>query len=375
MPANNAVFPRVVHVTTSHLADDVRIFERECRSLADSGKYSVFLVAAGAIPNESGVMLHPLPRRPTSRAFRFVRGPWDAWRFARNHHFDVWHFHDPELLPLAIRLAKRGKTVVWDAHEDYESQFTGDGAKSWVPTPLRGSAKAGVRALLSRADGAVTAVVAATPTIASRYRNRTTVVVGNEARTSDFKNCTPSFAARQLLFTGTPTEGHCFPQLVEAIAGLADVRLLVAGRNPQPEVWAYAKRRLGDRLRHAGWLDREGIAQAISRSSIGLVLYSNSVAHASNAGNKLFEFAAAGLPIVATPTPSNTSYITSSKAGLVTSGFAADAIREAVSTALSDEASWETWASAGPLWASENGSWASSEARLLSLYAELTSGR
>lgn len=58
------VRPRVIHVTTAHRADDMRIFERECRSLASTGRYDVFLAAAGRIPDDVGVTLNPwfLPR-------------------------------------------------------------------------------------------------------------------------------------------------------------------------------------------------------------------------------------------------------------------------------------------------------------------------
>jgi len=61
------VRPRVIHVTTSHHADDPRIFDRECRSLAATGRYDVYLAAAGAIPGAAGVTLIPLAPVPNSR--------------------------------------------------------------------------------------------------------------------------------------------------------------------------------------------------------------------------------------------------------------------------------------------------------------------
>lgn len=107
---------RVVHVTTAHRADDVRIFERECRSLAEAG-YEVFLAACGTIPTDSSVTLVPLRSVGGNRLRRFVHGPRTASALARVFDADVWHFHDPELLPVAIRMARRSKTVIWDAHD------------------------------------------------------------------------------------------------------------------------------------------------------------------------------------------------------------------------------------------------------------------
>ena len=139
---------RVVHVTTAHAADDVRIFERECRSLAASGRYEVYLAAAGTIPSDSGVTLIPLSTAPRSRAGRFSSGPRKGFAVASAVAADLWHFHDPELLPVALRLARSGHRVIWDAHEDYVAQFTEAGAKNWVPGPVRGAVRAGTQALI-----------------------------------------------------------------------------------------------------------------------------------------------------------------------------------------------------------------------------------
>src|SRR5664280_1300427 len=114
--ANEVRRPRVVHVTTAHAADDVRIFERECRSLAASGRYDVYLAAAGKIPADAGVTLVPLMPAPTSRARRFSSGPRKGLALSRTVAAELWHFHDPELLPVALKLARSGRHVVWDAH-------------------------------------------------------------------------------------------------------------------------------------------------------------------------------------------------------------------------------------------------------------------
>ena len=62
--------PRVAHVTTAHCADDVRIFERECRSQPASGRYDVHLAAAGSTPSDSAVMLISLESPLVAKAGR-----------------------------------------------------------------------------------------------------------------------------------------------------------------------------------------------------------------------------------------------------------------------------------------------------------------
>jgi hypothetical protein len=41
---------RICHVTTAHRAGDVRIFERECRAIAENSEYEVMLIAPGEMP-------------------------------------------------------------------------------------------------------------------------------------------------------------------------------------------------------------------------------------------------------------------------------------------------------------------------------------
>jgi len=361
----------VIHVTTAHPADDVRIFERECRSLAATGNYDVYLAAAGQLPSGSGVTLIPLDLAPASRLHRFWTGPHKAFALARSISADLWHFHDPELLPVAYALARRGRHVIWDAHEDYASQFTQGGGKSWIPGALRGLVRTGTKAMLSAVDERVEAVIAATPTVASRYRNHRTVVVGNETRLEVFDHCRPSFEAREVLFTGTPGPAHLFREVVQAVALTPQVQLKVAGRIQDGETWDWAERVLGSRITHLGWLGRSELAEAMGSASLGLLTYADTDAYAVASPTKSFEFAAAGLPMVATPNRMNIQALTTSGAGFLADGFTVEALHRAISEALEDHEAWVQASSAGRQWAAENGSWTQSENRLLRLYAEL----
>lgn len=122
---------RVCHVSTVHSGLDPRIFWKECVSLASAG-YRVTLLAPG-IPTGivQGVTCIPL-RHETRRWIRPFMGFAVFWRVFRLHP-RVAHFHDPELIPVAVALRIVGLETIYDAHEDLPKQLR---QKNWAQRPV-----------------------------------------------------------------------------------------------------------------------------------------------------------------------------------------------------------------------------------------------
>ena len=93
--------------------------------------------------------------------------------------------------------------------------------------------------------------------------------------------------------------------------------------------------------------------------------------HLDNQPNKFYEFCAAGLPVLATPTLFNNNLIKNSKAGVLARGFESKSITIALLELLSSEKYWLNCSESGRNWAQLNGSWAKSESSLLKLYAKV----
>jgi glycosyltransferase involved in cell wall biosynthesis len=360
--------PKIIHITTSHNSDDVRIVERECRSLAATGSFDLYLAAPGQNPQVDGLSFISLKYGQRTRLKRFLGGMARGHALSRSLDIDVWHFHDPELLPVALAVASSGRRVIWDAHEDYLKQFSELGSKSWARGPVRFVLRQVIRSLLASVDRSAYAIVAATPAIASRYSNPRTVVVGNEARVSDFENCNPSFASRRVLFTGSTDTGQSFYEVVQAVATVDGVQLVVAGRDPDPAIWEQATTLLGPRIIHLGWLNRGELIKQVDDVSIGLLTYADLPTNAENAPNKLFEFSAAGLPVVCTPTKSNLTFLSSSKGGVAAASFSFKDIADAIATLIGEQPQWQEASRSARTWSREHGNWASSEERLQHLY-------
>lgn len=120
---------RICHMTSAHKSTDVRIFVKECVSLAKAG-YEVKLVAFGESRTEKGVSVIGLGERPNKRLERMSRGAKEVYRAADKLDCDVYHIHDPELLPYASKLKKKGKIVIFDSHEFYVDQIK---TKEYIP--------------------------------------------------------------------------------------------------------------------------------------------------------------------------------------------------------------------------------------------------
>ncbi|TFG82517.1 MAG: hypothetical protein E4H19_12955, partial [Chromatiales bacterium] len=131
--ARAAKFHRVLHVSTVHSPTDTRILYRECRSLANHG-YDVALLACGDVSADVGsIRVLSLPRPPT-RLHRFTVSAFRAVRAAWRENADIYHFHDPELVPWMLLLRLRGKPVIFDVHEDIGGSLA---ERTWIPRGLR----------------------------------------------------------------------------------------------------------------------------------------------------------------------------------------------------------------------------------------------
>ena len=124
---------KIVHITTVHQPFDNRIFHKECVSMAELG-YEVVLIARHNTDEiVQGVKIRALSE-PGGRLARVFKTGRQAYKFALQEKADLYHFHDPEFIPFAIMLSRRGEKIVYDVHEDYVSAFK---QKSYLPGPMR----------------------------------------------------------------------------------------------------------------------------------------------------------------------------------------------------------------------------------------------
>jgi glycosyltransferase involved in cell wall biosynthesis len=298
---------RVVHMTSAHSATDTRIFVKECATLAAAG-FEVHLIAPDArAAVERGVRRWPVaPAAGGHRLRRMTLTVLEVYRRARALDAAIYHFHDPELMPAGLMLAGGGARVVYDAHEDLAATVLD---KAWIHARLRRPAARVVGRLEPMAADRLAAVVAATPAIAERFAacRRPVVVVNNYPDLDEFAvgpaERRPASAAPTVCYVGAISAIRGAAVMVDAIER-TDAQLVMAGAIETDELAAALRRRPGwARVRSRGTLPRDALADVYSGASAGLVLFGTAANHTRSQPTKLFEYMAAGLPVIASDFP------------------------------------------------------------------------
>ncbi|SES35657.1 glycosyltransferase [Salisediminibacterium halotolerans] len=328
---------KVVHITTVHHPLDPRITLKECRSLAETG-YDVTLIAKEAenVPETiHGVKYDPFKQTGKRFVSMFV-SPFKVYKKAKEYQADVYHIHDPELLPVGYFLKKQGNVVIYDVHEDYE---TGIVTRDYFNQP--------VRKLLSKIFKAVETVtskkmnvILAEKYYQEKYPQGVCVlnypILENQPYTEverDFNN------ASALLYTGNVTEdrGALQHALFPAIDNSISVTLI--GRCPK-DLYLAMKNVAGaaaERLQVIGvneYIAKDDIDEMYARDGwlAGVAMFPDSPHYERKELTKFFEYMLAGLPVVCTNMPEWKAFIDRHDCGLTAEPDNPDDLRQVLET-------------------------------------------
>jgi len=285
---------KVVHFSTVHPATDTRVFHKECVSLSEAG-YDVTLFARCDVDARvKGVNVRRVDEYD-GRVRRMFVGPIRLFRRLLAEKADVYHFHDPELLPVGIVLRLLGKTVVYDAHEWVRGDV---GSKPYLPkavATILGFIAWGVEQI---GGLVVSHVVAATPFIASQFRPGRVTVIHNYPDLAELSNSdVVPWLNRQAMavYIGGLNDERCGRELLDA-ADLLDkegITLTIAG--PTDDGLDPTTRTA---VHYVGLIGRPQVAELLGRARCGVVLLRDLPNCRDAMPTKFFEYIAGGLPVV-----------------------------------------------------------------------------
>jgi hypothetical protein len=363
----------VVQITSVHPLFDIRIFQKECKSLVCLG-YQVVLIARHARDeNIDSVNVQALST-PRNRFQRMTFTTFEVYRRALETNSNMYHFHDPELIPVGLLLKLRGKKVIYDVHEDVPRQLL---SKPYIPKVLR-SVLARVFELFENfSTKRFDALVCATPHIAQRFKllGCHAVTVNNYPIVSELY--TPNFdwsqKDRTVCYVGGITSIRGIDEMVEAI-GQTDAQLMLAGKFFHAEQRQQAQSLKGwKNVNELGQLDRPEVAEVLSKSRAGLVLFHPLPNHTNAQPNKMFEYMSAGLPVIASDFPLWRDIIEGNDCGICVDPLDVSAIRDAIQYLLDHPEEARRLGENGRRAVEEKYNWESEASKLQSLYEELMS--
>lgn len=309
---------KIVHLTSAHPRNDIRIFVKQCRTLAAHG-YDVTLVVADnrGDAHADGVTIVDVGR-PAGRLDRIFKTTRKVFDRAASLDADMYQLHDPELIPAGLRLKSLGKTVLFDSHEDVARQLVGKpylGPLSRRLLPALFSAYE--RFACSRFDG----IIAATPCIRDLFLqiNPATVDINNFPIIGEFADTRPRPVKRnQVCYVGAISGIRGIRQLVAATALLqSGARLHLAGQFLDPAAETQVKADPGwHKVVALGVLDRSGVRALLSQSIAGVVTLLPSPNHVESLPTKMFEYMSAGIPVIASDFPLWRRIIEGSRCGV-----------------------------------------------------------
>ncbi len=366
---------RIAHVTTVHPRYDIRIFRKECVSLAAAG-YETYLVVGDGLGDElrNGVHIVDIGVAPSGRLARMREQPRKALQMLRRLDPAVIHFHDPELLRIGVRLAREGRKVVYDAHEDVPRQIL---TKQWIPAPLRRPLAWLFEHYENSLVRRLSAVVTATPHITRRFAE----VQPRSLSVCNFPLLEELSAAvdggpreSAVCYVGGITRTRGIRELVNALALVPEVRLILCGRFEDAALEAELRAHSGwSQVEYLGQVGRAEVRDVMARSRAGMVTLLPMPSYMDALPIKMFEYMSAGLPVIASDFPLWREIVVEHRCGLCVDPADRQAVAEAIRSLLGSAEAAERMGAAGRAAVDRQFNWPHEEQRLLEFYRTLAS--
>lgn len=366
---------KICHLTSVHARLDTRIYLKQCCSLATAGHDVHLVVADGKGPEvQCGVSIDDVGRAQ-GRIARMHQTTRRLLEKALVLDADIFHLHDPELIPIGLKLKKRGKKVIFDAHEDLPKQIL---SKPYL-NPLARRLLSRILALYeARVCGRFDAIVTATPAIRDKFlrMNPRTVDINNfpiwgelAAPISSWRNRKP-----HVCYIGGIAAMRGIREMVRAMEHVrSDVRLQLAGNFSEPFVEEEVRTYPGwNRVDTHGFVDREGVKRILSKAVGGMVVLHPAKNFLDSLPIKMFEYMSTGIPVIASAFPLWKEIIDGHQCGICVDPLDSAAIGRAIDSLLERPVEAEAMGVRGKEAVAERFNWKSEEAKLIELYDHLS---
>jgi glycosyltransferase involved in cell wall biosynthesis len=367
---------KVCILTSVRQRDCVRMFHKECVSLASHG-FDVSLVIAD---NKGDARIKDVNiydvGKEKSRLLRWTRTLYRIGKTAKKLDCDIYQFNDPELLFIGLYLKKAGKKVIWDMHENIPADIL---QKKYIPFILRIITISIYKQLEKFTTKKIDAIICTRDSIIHRLNglNCNLVLINN----FPLVNYEVKIAARTekiVCFAGAIVRNYQHKEIIQAIEGIENVKYLLAGPVRADYLNELKAMKGWQKVDYLGVISFDEVKEMYSRSSIGLSIHKYTPNMDWQIGNfaltKIFEVMFWAMPVVCTNYSLWEEEIFSkTKCGITVVPTDVEAIRNAIIYLLDNPLEAKQMGENGRKVVVESFNWISQEEKLLSLYNRVAS--
>lgn len=368
---------KICHLSSVHPPFDTRIFHKVCKSLAKAG-YDVTLVAQHDKDEVvEGIRIVSL-LKPKNRIERMTRTVWAAYRKALKIDVDIYHLHDPELIPMGLLLKLHGKRVIYDMHENLPKQIKN---KHWINPWCRNLISKFVywaeRFLLINIP-----IVFAEDSYRKDYlwvKNYTTILnmpLINQLRS--LKKEFPKSGKLSIGYIGGISEERGSLTTIEALKILKEHGIeprfecvgLIDKLHKQGLLRLREEYKLHNVVFHGYMPAHEGWS-IIAQCGIGLAVLHPILNYVESYPTKIFEYMAMELPVIASNFPLYQEIVEDAECGICVDPLNPEEIAEAIQFIIDHPAEAEQMGKNGRRAVEEKYNWGREEKKLLGFYEEI----
>jgi glycosyltransferase involved in cell wall biosynthesis len=298
---------KVCHVISGYYRNDTRIFLRQCKSLSKYS-YDVSILANDGLGYEviDDISIYSTEKIWKRGAFLFLFAKYQFKKAALKINADIYQIHSPELIMLGLYLKKKGKTVIYDAHEDMPNHIL---EKEWIPLYFRKIVSVIVSNYMNYSLRVFDEIVSPHSHVVNYFNKRglRATSIANFPLVNQIDDLTfEKYISNSnlLCYSGTVYSYSNQEYILEAMEDLPNVHYQIAGYFDETYFESLKKYNSFSRLKLLGRISHLDLREFYRSSLIGIVIYDYKLNLGFDLGsygtNKIFEYMEAGLPIICT---------------------------------------------------------------------------